>query len=372
MNASPDAIVIGGGVIGCSIAYHLAKAGVKTTLLERGQIGMEASNAASGILSSLFGNPTEPYTRLVNESLAMFHTLAPELAEASGVDIEFAQCGELELALTPDEADAYRSAAAAGDWRSDQAQWLDAQTAREMEPELTPSVEGALFMPEVCRVNNQRLSAAYAGAAARLGADVRQSTEALGLIRSGFRITGVRTANDEIAADNVIIAAGAWSKAIAEWVGGDVPVRPVRGVNLNLQPAGRGIRSVIHGDWGLLVPRNDGSVIAGATVDEADFDCRVTAGAVRNIIDMSARLVPSLRDARLNWATAGLRPGSPDDAPALGPVPGWRGLHVAAGHYRSGILLSAISGKLIADQIVGEKPDLIAHFSAGRFGGDKG
>ena len=368
MNASPDAIVIGGGVIGCSIAYHLAKAGVKATLLERGQIGMEASNAASGILSSLFGNPTEPYTRLVNESLAMFHTLAPELAESSGVDIEFAQCGELELALTADEADAYRSAAAAGDWRSDEAQWLDAQTALEMEPELSSEVEGALFMPEVCRVNNQRLSAAYAGAAARLGADVRPATEALGLIRSGFRITGVRTAADEIAADNVIIAAGAWSKGIAEWVGGDVPVRPVRGVNLNLQPAGRGIRSVVHGGWGLLVPRNDGSVIAGATVDEAGFDCRVTAGAARDIIDMAARLVPSLRDARLNWAAAGLRPGSPDDAPVLGPVPGWRGLHVAAGHYRSGILLSAISGKLIADQIVGEKPDLVAHFSAGRFG----
>ena len=364
-----DAIVIGGGVIGCSIGYHLAKAGVTATILERGELGMAASNAASGILSSLFGNPTDPYTRLVNSSLAMFHELAPELAEASGVDIEFVQSGELELALSEDEAQMLHAAVEDGGWRSPEAQWLDAQAVREMEPELSDSIAGGIFMPEVCRINNQRLSAAYARAAERLGATVREHAEVVGMVRSGLRISGVRLHDEELLADHVVIAAGPWSSIIAETLGSHVPARPVRGVNLNLQPLGRSIGTVIHGGWGLLVPRNDGSVIAGATVEEAGYDDRVTAGAVQDIMNMAELIVPSLRDARLNWALAGLRPGSPDDAPMLGPVPGWQGLHVATGHFRSGILLSAITGKLIADHITGKKPDLIEHFSPTRFRG---
>ncbi len=366
---STDAIVIGGGVIGCSIGYHLAKAGVRTTILERGEIGMAASNAASGILSSLFGNPADPYTRLVNTSLAMFHDLAPELAEASGVDIEFVRSGELELALSEDEAEMLHAAVVDGGWRSPEAQWLDGTAVREMEPMLSDRIAGGIFMPEVCRINNQRLSAAYARAAQRLGATVREHADVLGMVRSGLRISGARLHNGELLADHVIIAAGPWSSIIAERLGSYVPARPVRGVNLNLQPVGRSIGTVIHGGWGLLVPRNDGSVIAGATVEEADYDDRVTAGAVQDIMNMSEMLVPSLRDARLNWALAGLRPGSPDDAPIIGSVPGWQGLHVATGHFRSGILLSAITGKLMAEHITGAKPDLIEHFSPTRFRG---
>ena len=369
MNSTTSAIVIGGGVIGCSIGYHLAKAGIDATILERGELGMEASNAASGILSSLFGNPTDPYTRLVNTSLSMFHELAPELAEASGIDIELAQCGELELALSEDEAQMLHAAVAEGGWRSSEAQWLDAQAAREMEPMLSDNIAGGIFMPEVCRVNNQRLSAAYARSAERLGATVREHAEVIGMVRSGLRISGVRLHNEEILADHVIIAAGPWSRTMAEVLGSHVPARPVRGVNLNLQPASRAINTVIHGGWGLLVPRNDGSVIAGATVEEADYDNRVTAGAVQDIMNMAELLVPSLRNARFNWALAGLRPGSPDDAPMLGAVPGWQGLHVATGHYRSGILLSAITGKLMADHIAGENPELIQSFSPSRFSG---
>ena len=244
MTPSTDAIVIGGGVVGCSIGYHLAKAGVTTTILERGEIGMAASNAASGILSSLFGNPDDPYTRLVNASLAMFHELAPELAEASGVDIEFVQSGELQLALSEDEAQVLHEASVEGEWRSSEAQWLDGTAVREMEPMLSDSVAGGLFMPEVCRVNNQRLSAAYARAAQQLGATVREHVEVIGMVRSGLRISGVRLHDEELLADHVIIAAGPWSSIIAETLGSYVPARPVRGVNLNLQPVGRSIKTV--------------------------------------------------------------------------------------------------------------------------------
>lgn len=368
MNANPDAIVIGGGVIGCSIAYHLAKLGVKTTLLERGQIGMAASNAASGALSAIFGSNEEAaYAQLVNQSLAMFHQLAPELAEQSGIDIEFAECGELNLAISEDEASAFQRFAAQEAAAGSSARWLNAQDVHALEPELNPLIPGGIYTPEVCRVNNQRLSAAFARSAMRLGADVRQASEVIGLVRSGLRITGVRLNHEELSADHIIIAAGPWSTSIAEWVGGNIPVRPVRGVNLNLIPQTHAINTVIHGAWGLLVPRNDGSVIAGATVEEAGYDCRVTAGAVQDIIGISATIVPSLRNADLNWATAGLRPGSPDDTPMLGAVPGWDGLLIASGHYRSGILLSPITGRLLADHIVGEKPKLLEHFSPKRF-----
>ncbi len=368
MTANTDAIIIGGGVIGCSIAYHLAKAGVSATLLERGEIGMEASNAASGILSSISGGAGGAYTRLVNASAKMFHTLAPELAEASGVDIEFAQCGELLLALDENEATALYAATMEGESGED-AQWFTAKAVRDMEPALSESIVGAVYTPEVCRLNNQRLSAAYARAATRLGATVREHAEVIGLVRSGLRISGARLHNEEFSADHVIIAAGPWSRTIADAIGGYLPVRPVRGVNLNLQPVGGSIRSVVHGGWGLLVPRNDGSILAGTTVEEADYDCRVTAGAVQDIMNMSEQIMPSLRDARLNWTIAGLRPGSPDDAPILGAVPGWDGLHVATGHYRNGILLSAITGSLMAEHIIGKKPKLIEHFSPRRFKG---
>ncbi len=367
ITASPDAIIIGGGVIGCSIAYQLAKAGVKATLLERGEIGMEASNAASGILSPISGAQGGAYARMVDASVRMFHALAPELAEVSGVDIEFAECGELKLALDEGEATALYAATMKGD-SGEEAQWISGKALREAEPALSEGIVGGVYAPGVCRLNNQRLSAAYASAAARLGATVREHAEVIGLVRSGLRISGVRLHNEELSADHVIIAAGPWSRSIADAIGGYLPVRPVRGVNLNLQPV-VGIRSVIHGGWGLLVPRNDGSILAGATVEEADYDCRVTGGAVQDIMNMSELIMPSLRDARLNWAVAGLRPGSPDDAPMLGAVPGWDGLHVATGHYRNGILLSAITGSLIAEHIIGDKPELIEHFSPRRFKG---
>lgn len=365
--SNSDAIVIGGGVIGASIAYYLSKAGVKVTLVERGQIGMEASNAASGVLSSPLLRERDPYSRLSVESLRMFQELGPELQETCGVDIEFLRCGDLGLAMTEDEANEYQVLGRQVSEAGGNARWMDFDSLHDYEPEAGPDILGGFYMPEVCRVNNQRLSLAFARSAEWQGARILPGTEVVGLVRSGLTITGVRLPEDEIYADHIIMAAGPWTRALAESVGGDIPVRPVRGLNLNLQPVGRSIRSIVHGSWGLLVPRADGSVIAGATVEEAGFDCRVTGGAVQDILNVVTSLIPSLRDAKLNWALAGLRPGSPDDAPMLGPVPGWDGLLVATGHFRNGILLSPITGKLIADLITGEKPELLEHFSPRRF-----
>ena len=141
----------------------------------------------------------------------------------------------------------------------------------------------------------------------------------------------------------------------------------VRGVNLNLQPRQGGIRSVIHGSWGLLVPRNDGSMIVGATVEEVGFDSRVTAGNVHSILGLGAALVPSLRDADLNWGLAGLRPGSADDVPIIGPLPDYDNVYVASGHFRNGILLSLATGEAIAGMLDGSLEDRFTSFSPARF-----
>ena len=193
-----DTIVVGGGVIGASIAYYLSKAGIKVTLLERGQIGMEASDAASGVLSSPLLKGVDPYSRMSAESLGMFHELGQELQETCGVDIEFARCGELGLAMTEEEASDYQALGMRVSESGGNARWMDFDSVHDYEPEVGPEILGGFYMPEVCRVNNQRLSLAFARSAEWYGARISTSTEAVGLVRSGLRITGVRLADVEI------------------------------------------------------------------------------------------------------------------------------------------------------------------------------
>ncbi len=365
MTTSPDVIVVGGGVIGCSTAYHLARAGVRTLVLERGRLGAQASSAASGVLSVAPG--PHPYARLGRESLALFHKLAGELQEAGGVDMELAECGELTVAASEGAATELRAWVERHNELGGSARWLDRQAVHELEPELAPGVLGGMLVPEVCRVNNQRLSEAFARAAMRLGAVFRQGVEVLGLPRQGQRVMGVRLYDQDLHAGHVVLAAGSWTRPLAALAGVDIPVRPVRGQNLNLQPVSGGIKTVINAGMGLFVPRNDGSIIAGVTIEEAGYDARVTAEGVRSILETAIAVLPSLRGATLNWAIAGLRPGSPDDMPILGPVPGVDGLAVASGHYRNGILLSAITGHLIASHITGGDVSLMRPFGLDRF-----
>ena len=241
-----------------------------------------------------------------------------------------------------------------------------------------------MYSPRIGRVNNQRLSGAYARAGIRLGAEVRQNTEVTGLARTGKRVTGVTTNRGDMESGHVVIAAGAWSGLVAGWldveesfpspnrtgaVARSVPVRPVRGQNLNLQPAAGGLQTIVHGSWGVLVPRNDGSVVTGVTVEDVGFDSRATVEGVSSILELATRIVPAFGEATLNWAIAGLRPGSPDEISVMGALPGWEGVSVASGHYRDGISMSAVTGKLMADYLTDntDPSGLLATFSPSRF-----
>lgn len=373
MNASHDLVVVGGGVVGTAVAYFAARSGISCTLLEKGTIGSGASTAASGVLSTTPGD--SDYAILGRRSLELFHELAPVLREESGVDIELQECGELVLALDEGDVIALQGLRSQLSALGADARWIESDDLLQMEPAVNPAVVGAIYEPEVCRVNNQRISDALAGAAVRHGAIVRQGVEVTGLLKDGDRVTGVATSNGPVYAGSVVLAAGAWTGLMDRWLyaddspslAGRPMVKPVRGVNLNLQPRHGSINSVIHGSWGLLVPRNDGSLIAGATVEEVGFDSRVTVGDVHSILGLSSALLPSMRDADLNWALAGLRPGSADDVPVIGPLPEYANVYVASGHFRNGILLCLATGEAIAGMLDRNEQDHLASFSPSRF-----
>ena len=368
-----DLAIVGGGVVGTAVAYFAARSGMSCTLVEKSVIGSGASNAASGVLSPSPGEGD--YAQLSRRSLELFHQMAPVLRSESGVDIELEECGELILALDESDVIALQGLRRQLSALGADARWIESDDLLEMEPWINPAVVGAIYEPDVCRVNNQRLSDALASAAERQGAVIRQGVEVTDVLRDGHRVAGVNTSEGPIYAGSVVLAAGAWTGLMDRWLYGErspsaagrLMVKPIRGVNLNLRPRQGGISSVIHGSWGLLVPRNDGSVIAGATVEEVGFDARVTAGNVHSILGLGAALVPSLRDADLSWGLAGLRPGSADAMPVIGPLPDYDNVFLASGHFRNGILLSLATGEAIADMLDGNPNDNLASFSPARF-----
>ena len=373
MTDSREVAIVGGGVIGAAVAYFLARRGISCSLLDKGRIGGGSSNAASGILSSSPGE--SQYSRLAQRSLSLFHELTPIIREESGIDIEFAECGDLTLAMNENDAIALRGLANQLSAMGEDARWIDSAEIREMEPLLNPSIPGAMFDPESCRVNNQRLADALALAAQRYGASVRQGIEVTGLMMENGRVAGVIERQGVTHAEVVVLAAGAWTGTMDRWLYGDpgpsytrVPmVKPVKGVNLNVQPAHGSVCRMIHGSWGILVPRNDGSMIVGATVEEVGFDARVTAGDVHSILGVGSALMPSLGDAEINWSIVGLRPGSGDELPVIGRMPGYDNVLVASGHYRNGILLSLATGEAVAELVEGSNGQSLSDFDPARF-----
>ncbi len=349
-------------MIGCSVAFHLAREGALVLLLEREELASAASGAAAGMLAPLGeARGPGPSLRLGLAALRGFDALCAELRERSGLDPQLVRSGTLRVALDEREADALRERArAVGAEAPGELEWLDPDAARRLEPELAHGLHGAVWSPGESHVLAPVLTRAYAAAAASLGARIETGTPVTGLVRDGERITGVRTPGGDRSASAVVVCAGAWSPACLVGIGDGaavasaLPVAPVRGQILALAPRDVALRTIVWGTGAYLVPKRDGTLVVGATEEQVGFDCRTTVLGVRGLLEAAPRLAPGLGAATFRGAWAGLRPGSPDHLPALGPWPGVPGLFVAAGHHRNGVLLSGTTGRLVADLVRGK------------------
>jgi glycine oxidase len=349
-------IVVGGGVIGCSIADRLARDSHDVTLLERDRIAAHASGAAAGLLAPYSeADEPGPFHRLSVRSLALFDELAARLERDTGIDVEFRRQETLRLAL---DATAMETVVKRVGWQTAAGlspRLLTADEALAEEPELG-EVAGAAVFPEA-QVTPPRLVLALARAAAAAGAQVHEGAPALGLVERSGRVEGVRTFAGVEAADTVVLAAGPWSPELALTAGLELPVRPRRGQLVALAPPRSLLRRMITAGHLYLVPKPAGEVICGSTEEEAEFEAHATASGARQLLDFAIRAVPALAGARVDRLWAALRPAPPGTLPIVGPS-AREGLIFATGHNRNGILQAPLTAEIVARGLAGEWQDL--------------
>jgi glycine oxidase len=363
-------VIVGGGVIGCSLAYHLAGAGQQVTLLERSAVAAEASSAAAGMLSPIAESAhPDAFLDLAVAGLRVFQEDAAAIEAVSGLSIEYVLSGVLRTSNELERAGLLQSRVEWAKSAGLPVRWLSRAECLKLEPALGPAVIGGLDSPEEGQVHPRRLTQALAQGAARRGAEIREGTEVHGLLLRGSTVSGVRlSTGDAVEGDLVLLAGGAWAAFCARGTA-DVPVEPVKGQYAILRELPQPIRRVIYGEHAYLLPRPDGTIYLGATEEpEAGYEKRVTVAGVRGLLNAAAELVPALERAELAATGSGLRPGSPDRLPILGFVPGVGGLAVAAAHFRNGVLLSLITGRLLTESIVYGRTSMdLAPFAPERF-----
>jgi glycine oxidase len=362
----PDVIIVGGGVMGCGLALRLRQAGAHVTVLERSIPGAEASSAAAGILApQMESDGPGPFLELCLRSRALYSSLASELRELTGVDIAYLPCGVLKAAFS--EADVHHLDSTAT-WQQGlglRAELLDPKQARQLEPHLSPHALAALHFPDDHQVDNRLLVRALSMAVARVGATFR-SGYVRGVVEENGRAAGVDLDGELLRAGAVVVAAGSWSGLVQGTAMDPRAVRPARGQMIQLQTRLPIARHILTSEKGYLVPRTDGRVIAGSTMEFAGFDKQVTAEGLARILAMTLELCPALAQAPVTEMWAGFRPYTDDKLPILGPGP-LPGLFLATGHFRNGILLTPITAKLVTQCILGERPSVdLSPFSYAR------
>jgi len=362
-------IVVGAGAIGTSIAYQLAKAGVAVTIFDRGRVGGQSTGASAGIVQINPDRTTPPATStLALESARLFPALATELRERTGVDIGYRRSGLLHVALDDAEEPQLRAHRAWQVERGVAVVWLDAAATLDLEPQLNPTVQAALFYPDAHQLMPRVFAQTLARAAVDLGAVLREGASIDRLLTAGDRVVGVSIGGETIQAAEVVIANGAWAPAWSEALHTPIPVRPMRGQMVALTTPGTGLRQVVSSADGYLLTKADGSTYVGTTVEDVGYDARPTAVGIAGLLALVPRLVPRLADATFAAAWAGLRPGTSDGLPLIGRIPGWHGVTLAAGHFRDGILLAPVTGEVVADLVARRVPRLpLEAFDPGRF-----
>jgi glycine oxidase len=370
MQPTVDVAIVGGGVIGCAIAYYLSKSGVDVALFDRGEIGAEASSAATGLLAPL--GPLlgpGPFADLLLSSFALFPTLVPELEEASGLHLEYEQTGTLRIVRNTKHISNLRKRMNAWQLLGLQMHWLTGDEARQLEPLLAPDVYTAIYVPEESQINASHVVKSFSLAAINQGATLYNHCKITGIQRHNAKVTGVYTSHYErIACNHLIIANGAWAADCSNWLHVTIPIIPQRGQALSLHQPATPLSHIIFGEAAYLTPKSKHTIIVGATKEEAGFDKNPTLGGLSWLLNTAIRLSPALENCKLDHTWAGLRPRTPDNQPILGPAPGWENITLAVGHGSIGIMLSAITGQTIAELIItGQSPQILQPFSLTRF-----
>ena len=362
-----DVVIIGGGVIGLSLACELAGEGASVAVCDQGQMGQESSWAGAGILPP--GNPDRaesPEARLRAASHVLWPQWSAPLNEETGIDNGFRRCGGLEVRqdgsprALEEEIEAWRLEGVA-------VEPLTAHAAHEREPDLSPRFAAGYRLPEMGQVRNPRHLKALVALAARRSVALFPVTPVYGFDRVGEKIVAVETPAGRIRAGQFVVASGAWSGRLLEEADCSAAVRPLRGqiVLLNAQPSR--LSHVINVGARYLVPRGDGRVLVGATEEDVGFDKRTTAAAVGGLMAFACELVPALANAAVEKFWSGLRPLSADGLPYLGPVDSALNLYAATGHFRAGLQLSCVTARVMAQLLLGRKTTVpLGPYSPGR------
>lgn len=372
MARTVDVAIIGGGVIGSAIALYLSMRGFLCELFEQREFGWGASGATAGVVGPLWHVPHthDAAMELGLNSLHEFPRLTEALAD-TGVSTGFRQSGILNVARTEGDERALREGLA---WQGELGlgvRWVDADEMLELERHVAPGALGGVYSPEEGFVHGRSFVRAMANAASGIyGARLAEGVEVGGLITEGNRVVGVESSEGRLYADHVVLAAGPWSGLAGRWLPQALPVRPAKGQRLLLRKPGF-MPSMPVRDYGRYVmPQPDGSILVAATRHEGEFDTRVTADAIGELLADAVRAFPLLRNAEFAGAMAGVRPFSPDSLPIIGPVPGREGLIIASGHDAAGVMLAPGTAQLVTEYILSGDAAPLEPFGLARFDAD--
>lgn len=348
-----NVVIIGAGVIGMMLARELSQSDVKVTLIDRKGCAQESSWAGGGIVSPLYPwRYPEPVTQLATWSQSSYVHLAADLLEETGIDPELRQKGMLMVAVD-DQADALAWA----EKYHRPLRLVDSDFLYAKEPELTPGLEEGLWMPEVSSIRNPRLGQSLRRSMElNPNIDLQEHNEVTELIIDKDKVVGVTTSGGKFFADKVVVASGAWTGELLKAVGTELPVEPVHGQMMLFKAVPGLVDRVVLKGGRYVIPRNDGRVLVGSTLERIGFEKRTTEEAAKSLYETAVDIIPKLKEYSVEHHWSGLRPGSPEGIPYIGSVPGVDNLYVNAGQYRNGLVLAPASTRLLADMILQRKP----------------
>ncbi|MBA2391253.1 MAG: glycine oxidase ThiO [Ktedonobacteraceae bacterium] len=364
-----DVVIIGGGVIGCAIAYFLRKQHIDVVLLERGEIGGQASGAAAGLLAPpgpLTG--PGPFADLVLAGFASLAALVPELEASSGIHLGYERPGALRIVRDQKRVAHLQKRFANWQALGLPLYWLSGAEACQREPLLAPDVCAAVYSPAEAQIQASSVVQAFAQAAQLAGARIYPHHEVAGVLTQQDRAIGVYTTQGEtITCNHLVLASGAWAAQCCAWFNVTLPVSPLHGQLIALSQPMPHLKHIIFGEAAYLAPKGE-TLFVGATREDMGFDTTVVEKGSSWLYETATRLIPALAQGTIQASWAGLRPRTPDRRPIVGFLPPWENVLVAAGHNSVGIILSALTGQCIAEMVTtGNTPPLMQNFTPGRF-----